>query len=283
MARRRPRPEATRPAAPSPSTPSRDHRGAWTALAALLVALVAAWVFFPVLGFGFVNYDDPAYVQSNPYVHQGLTANGVAWAFGSTHASNWHPLTWLSHMADVELFGLAPGGHHGTSLLLHVVSSVLLLLLVFAWTGSPGVATAVAALFAWHPAHVESVAWVSERKDVLCALLLWLTLGAYTAYARRPPSSRGPLRLAVVALFLALALMAKPMAVTAPFLMLLLDVWPLGRLPLDVAPNAERLRPLLVEKLPLLALTAFSSAVTLVAQREATSSLAALPLPERLG
>ncbi len=285
MARRRPRPEAPRPAAPSPPRPKGDTRRAWAAFAALLVALVAAWVFFPVLGFGFVNYDDPAYVENNPHVQRGLTAEGVVWAFGATHASNWHPLTWLSHMADVELFGLAPGGHHGMNLLLHVVSAALLLLLVHAWTGSVGVATFVAALFAWHPAHVESVAWVSERKDVLCALLLWLTLGAYTAYARRPPSSRGPLRLAVVALLFALALMAKPMAVTAPLLMLLLDVWPLGRLPLDVAPGAERVRPLLVEKLPLLALAALSSAVTLVAQRAggAVSSLGALPLPERLG
>ncbi len=253
------------------------------ALAALLVALVATWVFLPVFGFGFVNYDDPAYVLENPHVLRGLTAEGAAWAFRATHASNWHPLTWLSHMADVELFGLAPGGHHGTSLVLHVVSSALLLLLVFAWTGSVGVATAVAALFAWHPAHVESVAWVSERKDVLCALLLWLTLWAYTAYARRPPASRGPLRYAVVVLLFALALMAKPMAVTAPFLMLLLDVWPLGRLPLGVAPDVARVRALLVEKLPLLALAALSSAVTLVAQREAVSSLAVLPLPERLG
>jgi Flp pilus assembly protein TadD len=255
---------------------------AWTAFAALLVALVAVWVFFPVLGFGFVNYDDPAYVLDNPHVLRGLTAEDATWAFGATHASNWHPLTWLSHMADVELFGLAPGGHHGTSPVLHVVSSALLLLLVFAWTGSAGVAAAVAALFAWHPAHVESVAWVSERKDVLCALLLWLTLGAYTAYARRPPASRGLIRLAVVALLFALALMAKPMAVTAPFLMLLLDVWPLGRLPLGVAPDAARVRALLVEKLPLLALAALSSAVTLFAQRSAASSLGALPLPERL-
>ena len=118
----------------------------------------------------------------------------------------------------------------------------MLLLLVHAWTGSVGRATAVAALFAWHPAHVESVAWVSERKDVLCALLLWLTLGAYTACARRPPASRGALRYAVVVLLFALALMAKPMAVTAPFLMLLLDVWPLGRLPLEVAPDVARVR-----------------------------------------
>jgi tetratricopeptide (TPR) repeat protein len=249
------------------------------------VALVATWVFSPVLAFDFVNYDDPAYVRNNPHVLRGLTVDGVAWAFGTTHASNWHPLAWLSHMADVQLFGLAPGGHHGTNLVLHVISAVLLLLLVHAWTGSVGVATAVAALFAWHPAHVESVAWVSERKDVLCALLLWLTLGAYTAYARRPLASRGPLRLAVVVLLFALALMAKPMAVTAPFLMLLLDVWPLGRLPLDAAPDAARVRALVVEKLPLLALSVLSSAVTVAAQRAggAVSSLGVLSLPERLG
>lgn len=285
VTRRRLRPKATRPAAPSLAKPSRDQRVAWTALAALLVSLVATWVFFPVLGFDFVNYDDPAYVRANPHVLGGPTAGGAAWAFGTTHASNWHPLTWLSHMVDVQLFGLSPGGHHGTSLVLHVVSAVLLLLLVRAWTGSVSVATAVAALFAWHPAHVESVAWISERKDVLCALLLWLTLEAYTAYARRPPGSRGPLRLAVVALLFALALMAKPMAVTAPFLMLLLDVWPLGRLPLDVAPDVARVRPLLVEKLPLLALSALSCVVTFAAQRAggAVANLGVLSLPERMG
>jgi tetratricopeptide (TPR) repeat protein len=285
MARRRPRPKGTRHAAPGPPEPSHDSRVARTVLAALLLSLIAAWVFFPVLGFDFVNYDDPAYVRDNPHVQGGLTAGGVAWAFRTTHASNWHPLTWLSHMADVQLFGLAPGGHHGMNLALHVVSAVLLLLLVRAWTGSVGVATAVAALFAWHPAHVESVAWVSERKDVLCALLLWLTLGAYTGYARRPPASRGPLRLAVVALLFALALMAKPMAVTAPFLMLLLDVWPLGRLPLDAAPDGARVRPLLVEKLPLFALSALSAAVTFVAQRSggAVTGLKVLSLPDRLG
>lgn len=285
MARRRPRPVAARPAAPSPLKPHRAHREAWTALAAFLVALVAAWVFSPVLGFDFVNYDDPAYVRDNPHVLRGLTADSVGWAFGTTHASNWHPLTWLSHMTDVELFGLSPAGHHLTNLGLHVVSAVLLLLLIRAWTGSVGVATAVAALFAWHPAHVESVAWISERKDVLCALLLWLTLGAYTAYARRPPASRGLLRYAVVVLLFALALMAKPMAVTAPLLMLLLDVWPLGRLRLDVAPDAARARALVVEKMPLLALSALSAAVTVAAQRAggAVSSLGALSLPERLG
>ena len=264
-----------------------DVRGrspARVAGAAAAVVLVAAWVFLPVLGFALVNYDDPAYVRDNPHVHAGLGASGVAWAFTTGHASNWHPLTWLSHMADVELFGLDPGAHHRTSLVLHVVSSVLLLLLVRSWTGSLGVGTAVAALFAWHPAHVESVAWVSERKDVLSALLLWLALAAYTAHARqRAPRVLSP-RSAAVAVLLALALMAKPMAVSAPFLMLLLDVWPLGRLSLGEGRLWPRARPLVVEKLPFFALAAAASAVTLAVQGAggAVTDLAHLPLPGRV-
>ena len=284
MARRRPGPEAARPAPPAVPLRSVDSGRAAAVVAAVLLAVVATWVFLPATGFGFVNYDDPDYVRDNPRVRAGLTAEGIAWAFGTTHAGNWHPLTWLSHMADVELFGLDPGRHHAAGLALHVLSAVLLLLLVRAWTGSVGVAAAVAALFAWHPAHVESVAWLSERKDVLCALFLWLTLAAYTAYARRAPEARALPRLALVTLFLALALFAKPMAVTAPFLMLLLDAWPLGRLPVDEKPTWARLKPLLVEKLPLFVLVTLSSVATFVAQSRggAVSSLAAVSFPERL-
>ena len=285
MARRRPRPEADR-SAPLASPPrSFDSGRAAAAGAALVVALVAIWVFLPVAGFGYVNFDDPNYLRDNAVVLEGLTAEGVAWAFETFHTGNWHPLAWLSHMADVELLGPEPGRHHAMGLALHVVSSLLLLFLVRGWTGSAGVAAAVAALFAWHPAHVESVAWLSERKDVLSALFLWLALAAYTAYARRPAGVRALPRLGLVALCLALALMAKPMAVTAPFLMLLLDAWPLGRLPLDEKPTWARLRPLLLEKLPLFALVALSSVVTFLAQSRGggVSSLEVLPLSERLG
>jgi Flp pilus assembly protein TadD len=285
MARRRPRPEADR-SAPLASAPrSFDSGRAAAAVAAIVVALIAVWVFLPVFGFGYVNFDDPNYLRDNAVVLGGLTAEGVAWAFETFHTGNWHPLAWLSHMADVELFGPDPGRHHAMALALHVVSSLLLLLLVRAWTGSAGVAAAVAALFAWHPAHVESVAWLSERKDVLSALFLWLALAAYTAYARRAPGARALPRLALVTLCLALALLAKPMAVTAPFLMLLLDAWPLGRLPLDEKPTWARLRPLLLEKLPLFALVILSSVVTFLAQSRGggVSSLEVLPLSERLG
>lgn len=285
MARRRPRPEADR-SAPLASAPRSFDSGRLTAVgAAVVVALITVWVFLPVSGFGYVNFDDPNYLRDNAVVLEGLTAEGVAWAFETFHTGNWHPLAWLSHMADVELFGPDPGRHHAAGLALHVFSSLLLLFLVRAWTGSVGVAAAVAALFAWHPAHVESVAWLSERKDVLSALFLWLALAAYTAYARRPAGARALPRLALVALCVALALMAKPMAVTAPFLMLLLDAWPLGRLPLDEKPTWARLRPLLVEKVPLFALVALSSVVTFLAQSRGggVSSLEVLPLSERLG
>ncbi|HQN06498.1 MAG TPA: tetratricopeptide repeat protein [Thermoanaerobaculia bacterium] len=285
MPRRRPRPEVDRSAPLASSPRSFDSGRAAAAIAAIAIALITVWVFLPVTGFGYVNYDDPNYLRDNAIVLDGLTAEGVSWAFGTFHTGNWHPLTWLSHMADVELLGPEPGRHHATGLALHVVSSLLLLFLVRAWTGSAGVGAAVAALFAWHPAHVESVAWLSERKDVLSALFLWLALGAYTAYARRSPGAPALPRLALVALGLALALMAKPMAVTAPFLMLLLDVWPLGRLTLDERPTWARLRPLLFEKLPLFALVALSSVVTFVAQSRGggVSSLEVLPLTERLG
>jgi tetratricopeptide (TPR) repeat protein len=191
------------------------------ALAALVIAVYArTWTF------GFVNLDDLQYVVDNPQVLRGLTWNGTGWAFGSFHAGNWHPLTWLSHMADVQLFGADAGGHHLVSVLLHLANT----LLVFAWlrgmTGAPWRSALAAALFAVHPLHVESVAWVSERKDVLSTLFWLLASMAWVRYARRPRP--GPYLLSL-ALF-AVGLLAKPMLVTLPFALLLVDVWPLGRL-----------------------------------------------------
>jgi tetratricopeptide (TPR) repeat protein len=223
-------------------------------IAALTAITLAA--FWGVWLGGFV-YDDMHYVVENPHVQQGLTARTVAWAFTSFHASNWHPLTWLSHAVDHSIFGLDPAGHHGVNLLLHIVNVALLFVVLVEMTGARGRSAVVACFFAIHPLHVESVAWVAERKDVLSTLFLFLTLLAYTRYARRPAVGR----YVVVTILFALGLMSKPMLVTLPCLLLLLDAWPLGRL------DRRNWRTRVAEKIPLLVLSALSSAVTLAAQR----------------
>jgi tetratricopeptide (TPR) repeat protein len=227
-------------------------------------------VFSRCLWNGFVNYDDPDYVYENPAVLAGLTAEGARWAFTTGHAANWHPLTWLSHMADIELFGLRPWGHHLGSVLLHAINSALLLLALHAMTGSLWRSAFAAAVFALHPLRVESVAWVSERKDGLSGLFFMLTLLAYLQHVRRPR----PLSLAGVSVLFALGLMAKPMLVTLPFVLLLLDAWPLGR-----ARNGRAAWPGLVrEKIPLLLLAAASCVITILVQQqgEAVRTLAEL-------
>jgi len=232
-------------------------------------------VFSHCLWNGFVNYDDPDYVYENPAVLAGLTAEGARWAFTTGHAANWHPLTWLSHMADIELFGLRPWGHHLGSVLLHAINSALLLLALHAMTGSLWRSAFAAAVFALHPLRVESVAWVSERKDGLSGLFFMLTLLAYLQHVRRPR----PLSLAGVSVLFALGLMAKPMLVTLPFVLLLLDVWPLGRMTsLRVVPR------LVIEKAPLFALAVASSVLTFFAQRAGGSveRIEVLPMAERL-
>jgi tetratricopeptide (TPR) repeat protein len=246
-------------------------------LAPAAALLLLALAFLPALGNGFVDYDDPVYVTENPAVLRGLGAAGLAWALTDTHAANWHPLTWLSHMLDVTLFGVRPAGHHLTSLVLHAAAAVALLAALAALTGAVWRSAAVAALFLVHPLRVESVAWVSERKDVLSGLLFMLVLLAYERHARRPSGARAA---AVAALF-ALGLAAKPMLVTLPFVLLLLDWWPLGRL------RGAGLRGLAAaarEKAPLFALAALASAVTLYAQRAggATRLNEAFPLGVRI-
>jgi hypothetical protein len=243
-------------------------------LGAGLVLLTLA-AYLPALRNGFVNLDDGFYVTANPQVRQGITAASVAWALTANVANNWHPLTLLSHLLDVQLFGLDPAGHHATSLLLHL-ANVLLLFAVLrgmtrGMTGAPWRSAMVAALFAVHPAHVESVAWVAERKDVLSALFWILAMGAYGRYARRP----SPGRYLLVALMMILGLTAKPMVVTLPFALLLLDVWPLERLGLGW-------KRLIVEKLPLLALSAAASLVTLRYQRTSLAPLDLVPWSFRL-
>jgi len=220
---------SARPQPPAPAAPVRA-----LSLALLAVAVFAA--FAGVTRNGWILFDDPHYVYENPYVARGWTAEGVRWSLAEPHGANWHPLTSWSHMLDVELFGLRPGAHHAVSLLLHVVNAVLLVLVLRGLTGAWWRSLLVGALFALHPLRVESVAWVSERKDVLSGLFFLLTLAAYGSWARRG----GAGRYALVAACLALGLMAKPMLVTVPFLLLLLDVWPLGRLRPGNQVNLER-------------------------------------------
>ena len=247
-------------------------------LSIALVALVFA-VYAPVRTYEFVTFDDYDFIVDNAQVTAGLTAGSLRWSFAHGYDAAGGPLTWLSHMLDAELFGMAPGPHHLQSVFLHAVNTVLLLLVLSQMTGSLWRSAFVAALFAVHPMHVESVAWVSERKDVLAATFWMLTMWAYVVYVRRP----GALRYGVVALALTLGLLAKPMVATLPVVLLLLDVWPLKRATASWSGRAEW-RPLLLEKIPLLALAAAFLAWTFVAQRGigAVVTLEALPFPARL-
>ncbi len=234
----------------------------------LLLAVVTLALYNPVNRHPFVNYDDDRYVTENPHVRQGLTADTLKWVLTSTEQANWHPLTWMSHALDVSLFRLNPAGHHFTSILLHTVNVILLFLLLKWSTNRLGPSLFVAALFALHPIQVESVAWVAERKNVLCTMFFFLTLWAYGWYARKPDWRR---YLAVVALFAA-GLASKPMVITLPFVLLLLDYWPLSRVR-DGNTEANRIQPtypwsrLVLEKLPLFVLSAGSAVITMQAQQ----------------
>ena len=261
-----------------PSTGSGDK---WTVVGVCcLLVVIVLLVFGRTLRYGFVNFDDNDYVYQNAEVTKGLTLQGIVWAFTDSHAGNWHPLTWLSHMLDCQLYGLNAGGHHLTNVLLHAATAILLFLVLRQMTAALWPSAFVAAVFAVHPLRVESVAWVSERKDVLSGLFFMLTLHAYVRYARSPFSLRHYL---AVAICLGLGLMSKPMLVTMPLVLLLLDYWPLGRVQLTGSrPTLRALRPLLREKLPLLLLAAGSSVVTFVVQRGAMGSSKHLPLQVRL-
>ena len=284
-----------------------------------LLGLVTVAVFLPAIRPEFVNYDDPDYVTSNRHVLEGPTWANIQWAFTTGHASNWHPLTWISHMVDARLFGEIAAGHHYVNVLIHALNAGLLLWLLWRMTGSLGRSLLVAALFGLHPLRVESVAWVSERKDVLSTLFFLLTLLAYTTYVRIPtggiirPESKHekpevkprkaktspPPRTTDVPLppnylpwvwyslalgLFALGLMSKPMLVTVPFLLLLLDYWPLNRIRfgLESGPFRQFLR-LAVEKLPFLLLSVISSAVTFLVQREGGAVSTSISLDARLG
>jgi len=248
-------------------------RREWAIL--VLLALATFAVYFHALNQQFVNYDDPIYITLNAHLRGGLSWSSVGWAMSSWYANFYHPLTWLSHLLDVSLFDLKPQGHKLTNLLLHLANT----LLVFAWlrtmTGAVVRSAIVAALFSLHPLHVESVVWVSQRKDLLSTLFLLLTLIAYTHYTRRP----NPAGYLLVTFCLLLGLLAKPMLVTLPAVMLLLDVWPLNR-----GDDRRRWRRLIVEKLPWFALAAVFSIIAYLAQRrgEALASTEMFPLSARL-
>jgi tetratricopeptide (TPR) repeat protein len=277
-----------------------DHRRTtWFVLAGLAALTIAAYA--PVWSFGFVSLDDPLYVSGNPHVTSGLTADSIAWAFTAGYAANWHPVTWMSHMLDVSLFGVSAPAMHVVSLTLHLANTLLLFTVLRRLTRAFWPCAAVAALFAVHPLHIESVAWIAERKDVLSTFWWLVTMWLYVRYVE----ARSPGRYALVLASFAVALMAKPMVVTLPFVLLLLDYWPLQRLTflgiepgavqgpgfgvhgvrtgtavakrgptpqasrLKPAPQAPSLKTLLLEKAPLLLLAAASSLITYVVQRSA--------------
>lgn len=251
---------------------------------------MAVWlVFGQTRHFGFVTYDDDTYVFENPVIKAGLTLAGLRWFFTNPHSDNWHPLTSISHMLDVQLYGPFAGGHHVTSVLLHAVATVLLFLILQRMTGAFWRSALVAVLFAVHPLRVESVAWISERKDVLSGVFFMLTLWAYVTYVR---SARPRVYYVILLVAFTLGLMSKPMLVTMPFLLLLLDYWPLRRMgrgegeAQDGARAVEVRRRgfgfLILEKLPLLALATVSGVMTVVAQRGSLTPIERLPLSLRL-
>lgn len=275
------------------------------ALASFGLSLGTLLLYWPVFHFGFINLDDTSYVVHNFHINNGFTWQGLAWSFQAGYAGNWHPLTWVSLMLDCQLFGVNPGASHAINVLIHATTSVILFLVLEKLTGAFWRSWIVAALFAWHPLHVESVAWIAERKDVLCALFWMLTLWAYARYvggvkgrggklglARqepRPttfiegratlPGSRSWLMYVLAIFFFVLALMSKPMAVTLPFALLLLDWWPLGRF----SGGGTRVISLIAEKVPLFILSAGCCILTVIAQRgSAIASLSDVPLKYRL-
>ncbi len=251
----------------------------------LLLSIGTIALYSPVREHDFINYDDTGYVVTNTHVQSGLSWNMLRWSVTSRDEANWHPLTWWSHAADCEFFGLDAGSHHFVNVLIHAANVLLLFLLLNAATRALAQSFLVAGMFAWHPFNVESVAWIAERKNVLCTFFCFLTLAAYGWYVRKPEARR----MVLVGLLFVLALAAKPMAVTLPPVLLLLDYWPLRRVAGWQAPLPESSIPqrsvaqLLIEKIPLFLLTAAASAVTVWAQSAgALRSIQAFPFSARL-
>lgn len=254
---------------------------------AVMLGLVIATltVYWQIKNFDFVNYDDWYYIVENIHVQGGITKDGIVWAFTTFLSPNWHPVTWLSLMLDAELFLKNPGGYHWTSLLFHMANVILLFLVLYRMTGALWKSGFVAALFAIHPLHIESVAWISERKDVLSAFFGWLTVLAYIRYA----SNLDKRHYMTVLLLFTLGLMSKPMLVTLPFILILLDFWPLGRIKIaqlrwktqDDCMEASIIR-ILIEKIPLLLLSVIISVITYSAQTRAMTPITVLPLDVRI-
>ena len=268
-----------------PGLPATGFRGrTQTIVIYLFLAAISLVVFGQTIRYDFVNFDDDLYVYNAPAIQAGLTAQGIALAFTSQHARNWHPLATLSHMLDCQLYGLKPGGHHATNVILHIITVLLLFRVLREMTGAVWKSAIVAALFAVHPLHVESVAWVSERKDVLSAMFFLLMLGAYVRYARAPSMTRYLL----VAVLFAAGLMSKPMLVSVPAILLLLDYWPLrrfeqpssttGKTKIVNSGNQPCTRQrLFLEKIPLFVLAGGSCVATFVLQKRATGAIPPLP------
>lgn len=268
----RPEPAATAEASGLPAQP--PGRGWKIAGVCSLLAVLVFLVFGQTFGHRFINFDDNTYVYDNPRIESGLDLEGIVWAFTHVHSDNWHPLTTISHMADCQIYGLWAGGHHLTNVVLHAAAVVLLFFALRELTGTFWRSAFVAAVFAVHPLRVESVAWVAERKDVLSGLFFMLTLWAYARYVRRPGNRRG---YAMVVVWFVAGLMSKPMLVTVPFVLLLLDYWPLGRLQ-----RTAQLPRLLVEKLPLMVFSFLSCVATLYSQTSTIRPLDDFPIPIRM-
>jgi protein O-mannosyl-transferase len=254
---------------------------------ALLLLIGTLVLYGSVRAHDFINYDDPEYVVDNPHVNEGISWQTVRWSLTSNEQANWHPLTWLSHALDCQLFGLEPGPHHIVNLVIHALNVLLVFFLLQRVTGMLGPSFLVAALFGWHPLNVESVAWIAELKNVLSTFFLLLTIGVYGWYVRKPGWKRHALTTGVFAL----ALASKPMVVTLPFALLLLDYWPLQRVKglLEASPRfsvpQESIASLVLEKVPLFVLSAVGSTITLWAQKshDAVRSTQLFPLSTRLG
>lgn len=254
---------------------NRISNHSWTRVGVCTFLVAIVWlVFGQTLWHDFVAYDDDRYVYANPIVTSGLTLRGVVWAITHVHYDNWHPITTISHMLDCQFFGLNAGGHHFTNVLLHTAAVILLFLVLHQMTAALWRSAFVAAVFAIHPLRVESVAWIAERKDVLSGVFFMLTLAAYLRYVRKQTLGR----YAMLAIAFACGVMAKPMLVTVPFVLLLLDYWPLRRLA-----DLETLRKLALEKVPLLILSAVSCVATILAQGGATGEMGLFPLAWRVG
>ena len=264
-----------------PATGFRDRTR--TIVIYLFLAAISLVVFGQTIRYNFVNFDDDLYVYNAPAIQAGLTGQGIALAFTSQHARNWHPLATLSHMLDCQLYGLKPGGHHATNVILHIIAVLLLFRVLQEMTGAVWKSAIVAALFAVHPLHVESVAWVSERKDVLSAVFFLLMLGAYVRYARASSITRYLL----VAVLFAAGLMSKPMLVSVPAILLLLDYWPLRRFEQPCSTGKTKVvnsesqpctrQRLFLEKIPLFVLAGGSCVATFVLQKHATGAIPPLP------